>query len=203
MEFADVVRRRRMVREYEDRPLPPVVAERVVASALRAPSAGFSQGWAFLMLTDADDRRRFWRHVPTRVQATPRIQNAPLVVVPLSHRDAYLERYARPDKGWTDRDEARWPVPYWHLDAAMATLLMLLSAVDEGLGACFFGVAPENLAPLRADFGVPDAYTPIGAVTVGYRAVDLGPQDPSVAARRRPAREVIHRGRFGRHEEET
>ncbi|HQU27267.1 MAG TPA: nitroreductase family protein [Acidimicrobiales bacterium] len=203
MEFSEVVRRRRMVREYEDRPLARDVVERVVASALRAPSAGFSQGWAFLVLTEADDRRRFWRHVPTRVENTPRIQNAPLVVVPLSHRDAYLERYARSDKGWTDRDEARWPVPYWHLDTAMASLLMLLTAVDEGLGACFFGIAPENVAAFRADFDVPEAFTPIGAVSVGYRAVDLEPQAPSVSARRRPAEDVVHRGRFARHEEET
>ena len=195
-----MLRRRRMVREYEDRPLPPDVEERVVASALRAPSAGFSQGWAFLVLTAPEDRRRFWRHVPTRVESTPRIQNAPLVVVPLSHRDAYLERYARSDKGWTDRDEARWPVPYWYLDTAMATLLMLLTAVDEGLGACFFGIAPENVTGFRADFDVPEAFTPIGAVSVGVRAADLEPQAPSVSARRRPPGEVVHRGRFGRQE---
>lgn len=197
MEYSEVLRRRRMVREYEDRPLDPGVAERVVASALRAPSAGFSQGWSFLVLTEPEDRARFWPLVPTRVENTPRIQNAPLVVVPLAHRDAYLERYAQPDKGWTDRDEARWPVPYWYLDTAMAALLMLLTAVDERLGACFFGIAPENIEPFRAAFDVPAAYTPIGAVSVGHRAADLAPQPASVTARRRPSDEVVFRGRFG------
>ena len=58
----------------------------------------------------------------------------------------------------------------------MASLLMLLTAVDEGLGACFFGIMPEHLPPFRAEFGVPDEYDPIGGITVGYRAEDMPPQ---------------------------
>ena len=72
------------------------------------------------------------------------MRRAPLLIVPLSDKSAYLDRYAEPDKGWTDRDESRWPVPYWDVDAGMAALLMLLTAVDEGLGACFFGIPPER-----------------------------------------------------------
>ena len=70
------------------------------------------------------------------------MRTAPVVIVPLASKAAYLDRYALPDKGWTDRDEARWPVPYWDVDVGMASLLMLLTAVDEGLGACFFGIPP-------------------------------------------------------------
>jgi nitroreductase len=211
MEYAEVIRRRRMVRHYADRPLAPEVIERVLASALRAPSAGFSQGWAFLALTDPADRARFWPFVPTRVEQTPTMQDAPLVVVPLAHRAAYLARYAEPDKGWEDRAEARWPVPYWYIDTAMASLMMLLTAVDEGLGACFFGImrksdegdpaveVPAHTAAFKAEFGIPDEYTPIGGITVGYRADDLPPQPARVAERRRDPAEVIHRGQWGRH----
>lgn len=97
-----MIRRRRMVRHYSDRPLAPEVVERILESALRAPSAGFSQGWAFLALTEPEDRARFWAFVPTRVEQTPAMQDAPLVVVPLAHKAAYLARYAEPDKGWED-----------------------------------------------------------------------------------------------------
>ncbi len=199
MEFSEVVRRRRMVREYADLPLAPETVERILANALRAPSAGFSQGWAFLALTAPEDRALFWTFVPTRVENTPGIQNAPLVVVPLAHKAAYLERYAQPDKGWEDRAEAHWPAPYWFIDTGMASLLMLLTAVDEGLGACFFGVAPENLGPLREAFAIPAEYSPIGAVSVGFRPDDLAAQAATVSARRQPATSVIHRGRFGQH----
>ena len=54
MEFAEVLSRRRMVRHYDDRPINPEVVERVVNAGLRAPSAGFSQGYAVLLLTDAE-----------------------------------------------------------------------------------------------------------------------------------------------------
>ncbi|MET7682829.1 nitroreductase family protein [Streptomyces sp. NPDC005423] len=199
MEFSEVVRRRRMIRHYSDKPLTEEAIERVLASALRAPSAGFSQGWAFLALTDPADRARFWPFVPTRVESTPTMQNAPLVVVPLAHKAAYLERYAEPDKGWEDRAEARWPAPYWYIDTGMAALLMLLTAVDEGLDACFFGIMPEQLPSFCQEFGVPDEYAPIGGITVGYRAEDTPPQTARVTERRRNANEVIHRGSWGRH----
>ena len=193
VEYADVIRRRRMVRHYSDRPLVPEVVERVLASALRAPSAGFSQGWAFLALSEPADRGRFWPFVPTRVAQTPTMQDAPLVVVPMAHKATYLERYAEPDKGWQDRAEARWPVPYWYIDTGMAALMMLLTAVDEGLGACFFGIPPDAFDRFRAEFAVPAAYTPIGAVTVGHRLPDTGTKG-SVRRGRRPAEEVVHRG---------
>ena len=199
MEFSEVVRRRRMVRHYSDKPLAPDVVERILASALRAPSAGFSQGWAFLVLTDAADRARFWPFVPTRVEKTPTMQNAPLVVVPLAHKAAYLERYAAPDKGWDDKSEARWPAPYWYIDTGMAALLMLLTAVDEGLGACFFGIQPDFLGPFRAEFGVPEQYAPIGGLTIGYRANGTPAQSPGLTERRRATDDVVHRGQFGRH----
>ena len=92
--------------------------------------------------------------------------------VVLSSKDAYLDRYAEPDKGWTDRDESRWAVPYWDVDAGMAALLMLLTAVDEGLGACFFGVPAERLDAFRAEFGVPAEFRPVGCVSVGYPGDD-------------------------------
>jgi nitroreductase len=199
MEFTEVVRRRRMIRHYSDEPISSDVTERILANALRAPSAGFSQGWAFLVLTAAEDRARFWPFVPTRVEQTPTMQLAPLVIVPLAHKATYLERYAEADKGWEDRAEARWPAPYWFIDTGMASLLILLTAVDEGLDACFFGIQPDQLAPFRAQFGIPDEYAPIGGITVGYRAADTPPQAPAVDARRRGAASVVHRGHFGVH----
>ena len=88
------------------------------------------------------------------------MRRAPLIVVPHSNQSAYLDRYAEPDKGWTDRDEARWPVPYWDIDTGFAALLMLLTAVDEGLGACFFGIPPERIHAYREAFGVPGGVHP-------------------------------------------
>ena len=199
VEFADVVRRRRMIRDYDpDRPVPPEVRERLLEHAIRAPSAGFSQGWAFLVLESPQERERFW--AATAGDGEPdrwlvRMRRAPLLDVPLSHKAAYLDRYAEPDKGWSDRDERRWPVPYWDIDTGMAALLMLLTAVDEGLGACFFGIPPNRIDHFRKSFGVPDEYSPIGCVSLGY----AGPADvrsPSLRRGRRSVEEVVHRGHW-------
>jgi nitroreductase len=197
VEFADVVRHRRMVRDYDpDRPVPPEVRERLLEHAIRAPSAGFSQGWAFLVLESAEERERFW--TATTDDGTPdgwltRMRRAPLLIVPLSNKSAYLDRYAEPDKGWTDRDESRWPVPYWDVDAGMASLLVLLTAVDEGLGACFFGVPGDRVPAVRAAFGVPEEFRPVGCLSVGYPGAD-DRRSPSLRRGRRPVAEVVHRG---------
>ncbi|HSU00419.1 MAG TPA: nitroreductase family protein, partial [Geodermatophilus sp.] len=102
---------------------------------------------------------------------------------------------AEPDKGWTDRDESRWPVPYWDVDAGMASLLMLLTAVDEGLGACFFGVPGDRVTAFRRAFGVPDEFRPVGCICVGYPGAD-DRRSPSLRRGRRAVDEVVHRGRW-------
>ena len=198
MEFSDVVRRRRMVRNYTEDPVDAAVVERMLANAVHAPSAGFSQGWAFLLLDNPDDVARFWSAATPPDGGTDPwsqgMRRAPVIIVPLSCKRAYLERYAEADKGWTDQEEGRWPVPYWHIDTGMASLLMLLTAVDEGLGACFFGIPPEQIAAFREAFGVPEDHTPIGAITVGHRAEDR--PSPSLRRGRRGLDEVAHRGHW-------
>jgi nitroreductase len=187
-----------MVRRYAPDPVDPAVVDRMLAHAQRAPSAGFSQGWAFLVMDTPEDVARFWE----ATGADPGESNtwldgmrtAPVVIVPLACRNAYLDRYAEPDKGWTDRDAARWPVPYWYVDTGMAALLILQTAVDEGLGACFFGIPSEHIGRFRTAFGVPPDHEPIGAITVGHRTGDAGV--PGSPARRGRRRDVVHRGRW-------
>ena len=189
-----------MVRRYADRPVEPQQLDRVLEHALRAPSAGFTQGWAFLRLDSTLDVDRFWRATTPAGSDTTWLsgmRTAPALIVPMTSRRAYLERYAEPDKGWTDRSEARWPVPYWYVDAGMAAMLILLTAVDEGLGACFFGIPADRLGAFRAEFGVPDDYEPVGAITLGHRTPALGVRGSPRRRRRRPRRDVVHHGHWG------
>jgi nitroreductase len=201
MEFADVVRRRKMIRNYTEDPVDPAIVDRALANATRAPSAGFSQGWGFLVLDTPQDVRRYWVATADEGVDDPDdwltgMMRAPVVIVPCSSKAAYLSRYAEPDKGWTDEDEARWPMPFWHMDAAMAALLILQTAVDEGLGACFFGVPPEQGSPLRSEFGIPDAFDPVGAITLGHPGPTPGAAGSPTRRRRRDPDEVVHRGNW-------
>jgi len=197
MEFDEVVRRRRMVRSYDpERPVPPEVVDKIVNHGLRAPSAGFSQGWGFLVLTDPADRELYWSSTADGEanEWLDRMRTAPLIIVALSNKSVYLDRYAQADKGWTDRDESHWPVPYWDIDTGFATLLMHLTAVNEDLGSCFIGLPVSTIPAFKTAFGVPEEYTPIGALTVGYRAADK--RSPSLRRGHRPVDEVVHHGRW-------
>ena len=198
-----------MVRRYADRPVDPAVVDRMLDNAVRAPSAGFAQGWAFLVLDTPADVARFWVVTspdgPSEVEEGRRLvtkpsrwlegmRTAPVVIVPMSDKDAYVDRYAEPDKRRPDRHTPDWPVPYWHMDTAMAALLILQTAVDEGLGACFFGVPGSQIDAFRSEFGVPAHLKPIGAITVGHRTEDTG--SPGSPARRQRRTDVVHRGHY-------
>ena len=185
-----------MIRRYDnERPVPAHVIDRLLAAAVRAPSAGFSQGWGFLVLETAEDLSLFRDAVTPQTDAenwfAAQVQ-APLIIVPHSNKDVYLDTYARPEKGFTDRSDAWWPAPYWDIDTGFAALLILLAAIDEGLGACFFGIPKERIDAYRRAFGVPDSFRPIGAISIGYP--DEPPRDFS--AWRRPLSDVVHRGRW-------
>jgi len=205
MEFQDVVDRRRMVRNYADRPVDPAVVERALRNATHAPSAGFSQGWAFLLLDTPADVRRWWEVTtdPDDLDAPDDwltgMMRAPVVIVPCSSKAAYLQRYAEHDKGWTDLDEARWPMPFWHMDAAMASLLILQTAVDAGLGACFFGIPVEKEQAVRTEFGIHPDFDPVGVITLGHRTTDTGNAGSPARRKRRPLGDIVHRGRWSAH----
>lgn len=210
MEFTEVIKRRKMIRAFTGEPLAPGTADRLLRAASRAPSAGFSQGYSFLVLEGAGQAAPLWeicyaaapqagdREAEARELAeVAALSRAPLVIVPLASKDVYLDRYAQPDKGWTDRDEARWPVPYWYIDTGFAALLVLLAVVDEGLGAVFFGIPPAQIPPFRERFGVPAEWTPIGAVAVGHPDPAAGPVSGSARTRaRKSLDELVHHGRW-------
>ena len=188
-----------MVRRFDpDRPVPEEVVRDLVGLAVRAPSAGFSQGWDFLALLDAADRATFWAAADDgRAEDAWRrgVSSAPALVLCLSHPDAYLDRYALPDKGWTDRDPGRWPVPYWDTDVAMAAMVLLLGAVDAGLGALFFGVPAPRHDAVRAALDVPPDRRIVGVVALGHEAQRVG--GSARTRHRRALGDVLHLGRFG------
>lgn len=197
MELGEVVRRRRMVRRFDPRALPAEVLDRILHSATRAPSAGFSQGLDLLVIEGGDAVRGFWT-----ATADPRFgkpystAEPPVIVLVLSDKQAYLDRYGAPDKAGLGMDsEEGWPVPYWDMDAAMAVMLMLLTAVDEGVGAWWFGVFHGAEALLR-DLGVPPGRRLVGAVALGWAAAGDRPSGSARTRSRRPFDQVVHWGRW-------
>lgn len=196
MEFQEVVRRRRMVRRFSRTPVPPEVLDRILDTGRRAPSAGFAQGLELLVLDTPETVAAFWDLTrdpefgwdPDDVAVGPTV-----LVIPLPDASRYVQRYAESDKlaFGLDREE-RWPVAFWDVDAAMAAMLILLAAVDEGLGGWFFGITSGERALLER-FGVPEPLRPIGIIGLGYRALDERPSGSSTSRPRRAFEEQVHR----------
>jgi nitroreductase len=183
-----------MVRHFSDEPVARPLLEHLLANATRAPSAGFSQGLAFVVLTDPDQRRQFWATTSGpewrgESESEP-LTRAPVVILPLAHKQAYLDRYALPDKAHTPLSgEEQWPAPYWDIDTGMGVMLILLTAADLGLGALFFAIF-QGEKELMDSLGVPAGYRPIGAIAVGHPTPGER-SEPTLPSGRRRLEEVV------------
>jgi nitroreductase len=205
MELTEVLSRRRMTRNFSGRPLEAGVVEDLLTAALRAPSAGNTQGREFVVL-EGDQTARYWDSTTdagwrARSSRFAGLRRAPTVVLAFADPDAYVRRYREPDKagGSTAADEpagdggaAAWPVPFWFVDAGFSVMTILLGAVDRGVGAAFLGNF-RGEAALRAGLGVPDRLRWLGAVLLG-EAADPDPPTTSAARPRRTLEDCVRRG---------
>ena len=193
MEFGEVLRLRKMVRNYTDEPVPREVVERIVARGRKAPSGGFSQGLRLVVVTEEATRRRIAEIAQedeyVAIGFKPWISRAPVHVVVATREEDYHERYREPDKLLEDGTEIDWPVPWWYVDAGKAIMLLLLAAIDEGIGAGLFGLDPPGNDGLRELLGMPDDLAIVGVVTVGHAAPD--PRSGSGKRGWKPLEEVV------------
>lgn len=201
VDLTTAVKTRRMCRRFDaNRSVPDDVLEEMLDLAVRAPSAGHTQGWEWVLLTESADRERFWS--ATTQDGPPDrwlrgVQRAPVLVLALSDRDAYLDRYAEDDKGWTDRSEEHWPVPFWDTDVAMASMILLLAAQEREVGALFFGVPAPAHEAVKAALGIPERLRIVGVIALGYPDPDEpNPRSPSLRRGRRRLADIVHRGGY-------
>lgn len=198
MEFADVVRKRRMVRHFKTDPIEPEVVDRMLDLARRAPSAGNSRGDSFIVVTDPELRRTVARYCGEPPEDEPGyfghrwISEAPVQIIPCISEAVYHARYQESDKIRPDGSEIEWPVPFWFIDIGCSAMLVLLAAVDEGLAAGYAGI--PDTAGLKDLLGIPPEVTPVGVIPVGYPDQDV--PSPSLRRRRKSIEGVVHRERW-------
>ena len=194
MEFTDVVRKRRMVRHFTPDPVPMETIERIVSLAQRAPSAGFTQGQSFIVVTHPDLKKKIAAlcEEDGYVEAGfhPFVSRAPVLVIPCTSEAAYHQRYQEADKLDEDGAEMSWPVPYWHMDIGCSVILLLLAVVNEGLAAGFADVTAPNFAAFSELLQIPDEVTPVGVIPIGHPAPDK--RSPSLKRGRKAPPDFIH-----------
>jgi len=181
-----------MVRNFTGDPVDPTVIEKILDLARHAPSAGFTQGQSFVVVTDPGMRKEIGRVCGEEeyegMGFGPWISKAPVLVVACTSEAAYHRRYQEPDKMQEGGTEIEWPVPYWHMDAGCAVMILLLGVVDEGLAAGFAGAF--DLDGLRSLLGIPAEVTPVGVIPIGHPAPDM--PSPSLKRGRKAQTEYVH-----------
>jgi nitroreductase len=202
MELHEAIRRRAMVRSFAPYPIDPALITTMVEAALRAPSAGNTGGTSWVVLNGPAETARYWEATTDQAwrDTSPRaagLRSAPVILLAYSCAEAYVARYAEPDKadprlGSTD---LAWPVPYWTGDAAFGVMTVLLAAVDAGLGACVLGNfrGEETLA---GALGVPASWRLFCAVPVGYPDGN-DHRSPSLSRPTPAPEERVHHGSWG------
>lgn len=172
MEFSDVIRKRKMERQFKDESIDRAVIERIVVAGSHGPSAGFSQGQRLIVITDPSHRRGIaelaresdW----TERGKPPWLSTAPVHIVLGCDVGAYRRRYGEPDKRPSHADIGvdAWDVPYWWVDSGAALMGLLLAAVDEGLGAGFLG--SHAIPGLKEFLKLEPDVKITGVVTIGH-----------------------------------
>ena len=190
----DLLKQRRAVRSYTGERVSREALERIARAARRGPNAGYSQGLRILVVDDpATIEQLAAMQEDERSQAWFRSAAAHILV--LTREQDYHDRYNQPDKlAVTGGVEVLWPVPFWHVDAGAALMLVLLAALEEGLGAGVYGVPVEEDARWRERLAIPDDLTIVTGITVGHPAEDPDwDRASSVFSQRRRAHDEVVR----------
>jgi nitroreductase len=195
VEFADVVRSRTMTRSFSNRPVESSLLEQLVDLASRAPSAGKSQGYN-LVVFEGEHTASFWdAALPAEKRVTfawPHLLDAPIIALVCADSRAYLERYSESDKVLTGLGASieSWPAPYWTIDAAFATMLMIGAAHDVGLGSLFFALS-NGERELRAQCSIPEEVEILGVLALGWPREGESRKGRSSSRPRRPASSIL------------
>jgi nitroreductase len=192
LEFQNAVLKRRMVRHFAADPIPDRAVKRVLELAQHGPSAGFSQGVAYVVVRDNDTRKRLGQLQGEEEYVSGGFHRffsgAPVVVVVCLSEQMYHRRYQEADKLQEDGSEIKWSTPYWFFDAGASSMIILLGAVDAGYSAAFAGVF--DIEGVRKLLNIPGEFHPVGTISIGKPLPDK--KSGSLKRGRRPWNEVVH-----------
>jgi nitroreductase len=196
VDFTEDVLKRRMVRHFTSESVDPQVVDRMLQLARHAPSAGFTQGQSWVVVTKPELKREIATLCGEEHYVAggfhPFISEAPVLVIPCASEAAYHHRYQEADKVMPDGSEIEWPVPYWFMDIGCSVMILLLAVVNEGLAAGFAGA--HDLNALRKLLDMPAAVTPVGVIPIGHPAQDV--PSPSLKRGRVSDTTYIHQERW-------
>ena len=147
MDVMEAILERRSVRDYQDKPVEKEKLERVLEAGRQAPSAGNTQPWRIIVVTDAEARKKLAAAACDQAF----VGQAPVVLVGC----AVL----------TDKVMACGQRAY-PIDVAICMTTMSLAAVEEGLGTCWIGAFYED--QVKEILGIPEEVRVVELMSMGY-----------------------------------
>jgi nitroreductase len=190
VEFEAAVRKRRMIRNFAPEEIPDEIINRILELAQHGPSAGFSQGVAYLVIRDPKTKKELGGEEAVLPNGFHNfISYAPVLIMVCVSEEIYHRRYREPDK-LQDGSEIEWPTPYWFFDAGASSMIILLAAVSMGYAGAFAGLPREDISKARKLLGIPEEFHPVGLISIGKPAPDR--KSPSLERGRRKFEQVVH-----------
>jgi nitroreductase len=176
MNLNTVLRKRRMIRSFKPKPVEKEKIWRIIKKANRSPSAGHLEPQEFIIITDGEVKQRLGAAALNQML----IAEAPIVIVVGADSRRNVQRYGERGRRF-----------YCTVDGAFASMLILLTAVDEEMGAVFIGAFDDE--QVAKVLNLPGEVRPIGIIPIGYS------DEPPEKVDRRPLEEKVHFNQWGNH----
>jgi len=157
MELMDIIRTRKSVRKYLDKPIEREKIIKCIEAARLAPSAENVQPWRFIVLDDPEIKNHFCMEACSGIyRPSLFIKNAPVVIVILAKLDIIANRIGRAVQG----------TQYYLLDIGIAGEHLVLQAQELGIGTCWIGWFNERKA--KKALNIPSKYRVVALIAMGY-----------------------------------
>lgn len=169
MDLFEAIKQRRSIRAYTRENVSEEEVEKLIDAARWAPSAGNIQPWEFVIIRDAEVKRKLAMAALNQTF----IEEAPVVIVVCADEAQSSQGYG-----------SRGTTLYCLQDTAAATQNILLAAHAIGLGTCWVGAFREEL--VRKALNAPLNVRPIAIVPAGHSA------EETRAPSRKALKEIVH-----------
>lgn len=192
----DAINAQRAIRYFKIDPIADDVLDQILSAALRAPSGGNSQPWAFVVVRDAGLKRQlavwykdFWDNVYSKRadrQNTPVSRSAEHLVNNFADAPAVIIPCIRGGKG-TSRDNLMTGASIYP-----AAQNIMLAALALGVGSVITTFLQNHEEKVKELLGIPDDYQTACAIPMGYPSGE----ETFGGSKRRPLNEVVHHDRW-------
>jgi nitroreductase len=144
MSFLDLVKHRKSIRDFIDRPVEREKIMLCLEAARLAPSASNSQPWKFIVVDDTEVKKRLCDAAFGSIYwVNSFVKKAPVIIIIVSEKDKFLTRIGGMFRG----------TAYHLIDIGIAGEHFVLQAEELGLGTCWIGWFDEQA--IKSTLNVP------------------------------------------------